>query len=61
MVPYTISSGSLRTARTAARAAETPGPLRAVTFSYSTVYSDSTYKAHGTQRATCGRYVLEGE
>jgi hypothetical protein len=39
----TITSGPLRTARTAARAAGRLGLS-----DHSTVYSDSTYKAHGT-------------
>jgi hypothetical protein len=62
VAPYAISSGPLRTARTIARAADRSdrsdhfGRL----LGYSTVHSDSTYKAHGTQRATCGEYVLEG-
>ena len=43
IVPYTITSGPLRTARTAARAAG-----RTDLSDHSTVYSDSTYKAHGT-------------
>ena len=58
---YNQSSGPLRSDRSDRRACYGPlGPLRAVTLSYSAVYSGSAYKAHGTQRATCGGYVLEG-
>ena len=42
LVPYTISSGPLRTARTAARATDRPNHFGRLP-SYSTVYSDSTY------------------
>jgi hypothetical protein len=60
MVRYriTITSGPLRTARTAARAAG-----RSDLSDHSTLYSDSTYKIQGAWdiTATCGEYVREGE
>jgi hypothetical protein len=53
----TITSGPLRTARTAARAAG-----RSDLSDHSTVYSDSTYiQGAWDITATCGEYVREGE